>query len=105
MFSEQYVVCNPNGMTINVDTVLLLSYAMAMLNTDLHNENVKRKMTVDDFINNLRGMICQALTVVAFCITEGTFSCYNMCVPSCTAYCPRVMRRYLSEFRPRYSLV
>eukprot|EP00795_Rhopilema_esculentum_P002260 gene2260-17870_t len=55
VFSEQYVVCNPDGMTINVDTVLLLSYAMAMLNTDLHNENVKRKMTVDDFINNLRG--------------------------------------------------
>ena len=29
---------------------------MAMLNTDLHNGNVKRKMSVDDFIRNLRGI-------------------------------------------------
>eukprot|EP00794_Sanderia_malayensis_P006050 gene6050-6752_t len=55
VFSERYVQCNPDGISTSVDTVLLLSFAMAMLNTDQHNENVKRRMTLEDFISNLRG--------------------------------------------------
>jgi len=55
VFSERYVASNPKGISQNVDTILLLSFAMAMLNTDLHNGNVKRKMNVEDFIRNLRG--------------------------------------------------
>ena len=56
VFSERYVASNPKGISQNVDTILLLSFAMAMLNTDLHNGNVKRKMNVEDFIRNLRGI-------------------------------------------------
>jgi len=39
------------------DTVFLLAFAIVMLNTDLHNKNIKpdRKMKLDDFIRNLRG--------------------------------------------------
>ena len=47
--------CNPGKVTDNPDTILLLAFALAMLNTDLHNQNVKRRMTVEDFIKNLRG--------------------------------------------------
>ena len=40
-----------------VDTVFLLSFAIIMLNTDLHNASIKpeRKMKEEDFIKNLRG--------------------------------------------------
>jgi len=39
------------------DTVFLLAFAIVMLNTDLHNKNIKpdRKMKIDDFVRNLRG--------------------------------------------------
>lgn len=41
------------------DTIHLLSYAIIMLNTDLHRANTdkkkNKKMTKDEFINNLRG--------------------------------------------------
>lgn len=55
VFSDRYVECNPGKVTDNPDTILLLAFALAMLNTDLHNQNVKRRMTVEDFIKNLRG--------------------------------------------------
>jgi len=37
--------------------VFLLAFAIMMLNTDLHNSNVRadKKMKVEDFIRNLRG--------------------------------------------------
>ena len=55
MFSERYVECNPDKVSNNPDTILILAFALAMLNTDLHNQNVKRRMTVEQFIRNLRG--------------------------------------------------
>ena len=47
--------CNPGYISDNADTILLLSFALAMLNTDLHNQNVKQRMTMNDFLKNLRG--------------------------------------------------
>ena len=38
-----------------LDTILILAFAIVMLNTDLHSPNVKRRMTDIDFINNLKG--------------------------------------------------
>ena len=38
-----------------MDAILILAFAIVMLNTDLHSPNVKRRMTEMDFINNLRG--------------------------------------------------
>lgn len=55
VFSDRYVECNPDGICGNPDTILLLAFALAMLNTDLHNQNVKRRMTVEEFLKNLRG--------------------------------------------------
>ncbi|KAF7459281.1 SEC7 domain-containing protein [Cryptosporidium felis] len=40
----------------NSDTVFILSYSIIMLNTDLHNTQVKHKMGIDDFIKNNRGI-------------------------------------------------
>ncbi|OII72096.1 SEC7 domain-containing protein [Cryptosporidium ubiquitum] len=38
------------------DTIFILSYSIIMLNTDLHNSQVKNKMSIDDFIKNNKGI-------------------------------------------------
>ncbi|KAH8584189.1 sec7 domain containing [Cryptosporidium sp. chipmunk genotype I] len=40
----------------NNDTIFILSYSIIMLNTDLHNNQVKNKMTIDEFIKNNKGI-------------------------------------------------
>lgn len=46
----------------HIDTVHLVSFALIMLNTDLHRASTdqgkkkRKKMTKDEFINNLRGV-------------------------------------------------
>ena len=58
VFSEKYCGnATPEGIA-NVDAVLVLTYAIIMLNTDQHNPNVKRdkRMTYNDFARNLRGV-------------------------------------------------
>lgn len=37
------------------DSVFILSYSIIMLNTDLHNPQVKEHMSFDDYSNNLKG--------------------------------------------------
>jgi hypothetical protein len=37
-------------------TVFILLFSTIMLNTDLHNKNMKKKMTLDEFIRNNRGI-------------------------------------------------
>ncbi|XP_033114704.1 IQ motif and SEC7 domain-containing protein 2-like isoform X2 [Anneissia japonica] len=59
-FSQRYLVCNPEIASTfnNPDTVFILAFAIIMLHTDLHSPNVKneRKMKLDDFVKNLRGI-------------------------------------------------
>lgn len=50
--SEHNVV----GLFKNADAVFTLTYSTIMLNTDLHNGNVKRKMSLEQFIGNNKGM-------------------------------------------------
>lgn len=52
-FAESYYFQSPN-IFANADAALVLSYAMIMLNTDLHNAQVKKKMREEDFIRNNR---------------------------------------------------
>ena len=57
-FSEKYCgSATPEGIA-NVDAVLVLTYAIIMLNTDQHNPNLKKdkRMTYSDFARNLRGV-------------------------------------------------
>ena len=54
-FAARYCACNPEVFS-NPDTCYVLSFAVIMLNTSLHNPNVKDKPTVDRFIAMNRGI-------------------------------------------------
>lgn len=54
-FAERYVEQNPNVFA-NADTGYVLAYSVIMLNTDLHNPQVKRRMTKEEFLKNNRGI-------------------------------------------------
>lgn len=54
-FAEKYVNDNPKAFA-NADTVYVLSYSVIMLNTDQHSPQVKKRMVLEDFIKNNRGI-------------------------------------------------
>ncbi|CAG8450041.1 3698_t:CDS:10 [Acaulospora colombiana] len=54
-FAERYVDGNPNQFA-NADTAYVLAYSVIMLNTDLHNPQIKRRMTKEEFVKNNRGI-------------------------------------------------
>ncbi|KAF7722533.1 guanine nucleotide exchange protein for ADP-robosylation factor [Apophysomyces ossiformis] len=54
-FAERYVHGNPTVFA-NAETAYVLAYAVIMLNTDLHNPQVKRHMTLNDFMKNCSGI-------------------------------------------------
>ncbi|XP_039298222.1 IQ motif and SEC7 domain-containing protein 1 isoform X5 [Nilaparvata lugens] len=60
VFSHRYCHCNRDVVARlrNLDTVFVLAFAIIMLNTDLHTPNLKpeRRMKLEDFIKNLRGV-------------------------------------------------
>lgn len=58
VFSQKYCASEiPEGIA-NEDAVFTLTYSIIMLNTDQHNPNLKneKRMTVNDFTKNLRGV-------------------------------------------------
>eukprot|EP01135_Chromosphaera_perkinsii_P001666 Nk52_evm43s208 gene=Nk52_evmTU43s208 len=54
-FSKGYCKENPDKFSKS-DTAYVLAFSIILLNTDIHNPNVRRKMTLDDFIRNNRGI-------------------------------------------------
>ncbi|XP_023701417.1 cytohesin-1 isoform X3 [Cryptotermes secundus] len=54
-FAQRYCQLNPNIFT-NTDTCYVLSFAIIMLNTSLHNPSVKDKPAVEQFISMNRGI-------------------------------------------------
>eukprot|EP00298_Acanthocystis_sp_HF-20_P008017 c17420_g1_i1.p1 GENE.c17420_g1_i1~~c17420_g1_i1.p1 ORF type:complete len:611 (-),score=179.55 c17420_g1_i1:6-1802(-) len=54
-FAELFYAANPN-IFHSVDAVYLVSFALIMLGTDLHNPNIKHPMTLKQFLRNLRGV-------------------------------------------------
>lgn len=56
-FAERYITGNPKAFA-NADTAYVLAYSVIMLNTDQHSSKLKgqRRMTVEDFIKNNRGI-------------------------------------------------
>lgn len=62
--SQRYCICNPGVVRQfrNPDTIFILAFAIILLNTDMYSPNVKpeRKMKLEDFVKNLRGvtLIC-----------------------------------------------
>ncbi|KAA0715210.1 IQ motif and SEC7 domain-containing protein 3 [Triplophysa tibetana] len=59
-FSQRYCMCNPDVVQQfhNPDTIFILAFAIVLLNTDMYSPNIKpeRKMLLEDFIRNLRGV-------------------------------------------------
>ncbi|XP_030758159.1 exchange factor for Arf-6 isoform X3 [Sitophilus oryzae] len=51
-FSKRYLDCNPGSFN-SQDAVHTLTCAIMLLNTDLHAQNIGRKMTCSEFIENL----------------------------------------------------
>ncbi|XP_076310068.1 cytohesin-1-like isoform X3 [Tachypleus tridentatus] len=54
-FAQRYCHLNP-GVFSNTDTCYVLSFAIIMLNTSLHNPSVKEKPSVEQFIKMNRGI-------------------------------------------------
>uniref|UniRef100_A0A8B9K695 IQ motif and Sec7 domain ArfGEF 3a n=1 Tax=Astyanax mexicanus TaxID=7994 RepID=A0A8B9K695_ASTMX len=58
--SQRYCMCNPDVVQQfhNPDTIFILAFAIILLNTDMYSPNIKpdRKMMLEDFIRNLRGV-------------------------------------------------
>ncbi|RZC38863.1 Sec7 and/or PH 9 domain containing protein, partial [Asbolus verrucosus] len=54
-FSKRYLDCNPGSFN-SQDAVHTLTCAIMLLNTDLHGQNISRKMTCNEFIENLSGL-------------------------------------------------
>ena len=48
-FSDHFYKAAEGGPFLEADAVFVLSYSTIMLNVDLHNENVKNKMSIDQF--------------------------------------------------------
>ncbi|SPO21706.1 related to golgi-specific brefeldin a-resistance guanine nucleotide exchange factor 1 [Ustilago trichophora] len=54
-FASTYFAAKPDGIATE-DAVFILAYSVIMLNTDQHNPQNKRRMTVEDYRKNLRGV-------------------------------------------------
>lgn len=54
-FANRYCEQNPK-LFQNVDTCYILSFSIIMLNTALHNPNVKPKITIEQFIKQNKGI-------------------------------------------------
>ncbi|SJX61252.1 related to golgi-specific brefeldin a-resistance guanine nucleotide exchange factor 1 [Sporisorium reilianum f. sp. reilianum] len=54
-FASTFFAAKPEGIATE-DAVFILAYSVIMLNTDQHNPQNKRRMTVEDYRKNLRGV-------------------------------------------------
>ncbi|CAE6485000.1 unnamed protein product [Rhizoctonia solani] len=54
-FAKQFFSCEPPGIK-SEDAVFVLSYSVIMLNTDLHNPQNRKRMTIADYQKNLKGV-------------------------------------------------
>ncbi|KAH9258094.1 hypothetical protein BASA81_003657 [Batrachochytrium salamandrivorans] len=56
-FAKRFALDHEQDLELSAESVLLLAFALVMLNTDLHKPQIKRnqKMKREDFVRNLRG--------------------------------------------------
>lgn len=58
-FAERFHVCNSPAEDYpfaNAQTAYVLAYSVIMLNTDQHNPTIKKRMTMEEFVRNNRGI-------------------------------------------------
>ena len=77
MFGQRYYATNPSSSPSNADTIFILAFAIIMLNTDLHSRNIKpeKKMRLEQFIKNLRGMFDQFTIIISTKLDRIFLSC------------------------------
>ncbi|KAI0637119.1 Sec7-domain-containing protein [Trametes polyzona] len=54
-FAEVYIATKPEEVK-SQDAVYVLTYSIIMLNTDLHNPQVRKRMSLEDYMRNLKGV-------------------------------------------------
>ena len=67
-FAERYCECNPGAISDTQDTIYVLAFSVIILQTDLHNPQIKlhRKMDLESFIQNNRGeFVCLSVCLFA----------------------------------------
>lgn len=56
-FSKQYYLqASGESPLVDADAAYVLSFSIIMLNTDLHSDHIAKKMTMDEFVRNNRGI-------------------------------------------------
>lgn len=55
VFASIYFAAGPEEIKTE-DAVYVLAYSVIMLNTDLHNPQIRKRMTIEDYQKNLRGV-------------------------------------------------
>ncbi|CAD7697886.1 unnamed protein product [Ostreobium quekettii] len=55
-FGKVYYKTQVNGLMASSDAAFTLAFSIIMLNTDLHSSGVKKKMTMEEFVRNNRGI-------------------------------------------------
>ncbi|KAI0831147.1 Sec7-domain-containing protein [Trametes gibbosa] len=54
-FAEVYIATKPEDVKTQ-DAVYVLTYSIIMLNTDLHNPQIRKRMSIEDYMRNLKGV-------------------------------------------------
>ena len=79
MLSKKYFLKNKNNF-VNSDAVYMLIYTIFMLNTDIHSNKIKTKMTLDQFISmNSKINIGQDFSHDFFAKIYENVQTYNLC--------------------------
>jgi brefeldin A-resistance guanine nucleotide exchange factor 1 len=55
-FAQVYCAANPDGDVKNADAAYVLAFSIIMLNTDLHSPQIRKRMTLEDYGKNLKGV-------------------------------------------------
>ncbi|KAH0800195.1 Sec7 domain containing protein [Histomonas meleagridis] len=113
-FSQCYMEQNPGAFN-NDENPYILSFALIMLNSDLHNPNVQRRMTCQQFIKNTKGSLNnddisdEELTKMYNALKENPFKFSNssnefmaLSAPSLKGYLQVKMAKKFTKFSKKY---
>ena len=68
-FADHYTAANPDTFG-SPDTAYILAFSLIMLNTDAHSDQITNKMTLEQFINNNKGIGADGANLPAELLTR-----------------------------------
>ena len=88
MFAVKYFNDNIAGVVHSEDAGFVLSYAIMMLNTDLHSPHVRHHMSPNQWIKMNKGYYCMCVCMcvracVRACVCVHIFTLCSVCVTVC----------------------